>query len=118
MGSPLAGRLARALRAAGAPPLTAFDVSPTAVERFAAEHGEAVRVAPTASAVGKASADCVFLSLPTTTQAREVCDSALAQSLARGAAVVDCTSGEPSQLRGGDRAVGGDVRSWSSTSLL
>lgn len=90
MGWPMAANLVKAGFA-----VTAADAVPGRAEAFAAETGARAAATPAEAAAG---ADCVITIVPTSRQVEEAVQAAL-PSIARGALVIDMTSGQPGRTR-------------------
>jgi 3-hydroxyisobutyrate dehydrogenase len=90
MGTPMAGHLA----AAGYP-LSVHDIDPSAAERFAKTH-PAVGVGTDAASVGQ-HVDVVITMLPDGEQVQQVAlgTNGLAETMAAGSLLVDCSSAQP-----------------------
>jgi 3-hydroxyisobutyrate dehydrogenase len=90
MGWPMAANLVKA-----GFDVTVADVVPGRAESFAAETGAKAAANPAEAAAG---ADCVITIVPTSKQVEEAVQAAL-PSIARGAMVIDMTSGQPGRTR-------------------
>ncbi len=90
MGWPMATNLVRA-----GFDVTVADVVPGRAEAFAAETGAKAAATPAEAAAG---AECLITIVPTSRQVEEAVQAAL-PSLARGALVIDMTSGQPGRTR-------------------
>lgn len=92
IGRPMAARLARG------GPLTVWNRTAERAGEFAREHGAAHAATPRAAAAG---ADVVITCLPTSREVEALLDGpdGLLAGLARGALLLDCTSGDPSSSR-------------------
>lgn len=90
MGWPMAANLVKA-----GFDLTVADVVPGRAAAFAAETGAKAAATPAEAAAG---ADCVITIVPTSKQVEEAVQAAL-PSIARGALVIDMTSGQPGRTR-------------------
>jgi len=91
MGYHMAGHIARKLPGR----CIVWTRSTAKAERHALEHGS---IAATQGLSGLATADVVLLCLPTSVEDAEVAQD-LAPHLARGACIVSCTSGEPTETK-------------------
>jgi 3-hydroxyisobutyrate dehydrogenase len=90
MGWPMAANLVKA-----GFEVTVADVVPGRAEAFAAETGGKAAASPAEAAAG---AECVITIVPTSKQVEEAVQAAL-PSIAKGALVIDMTSGQPGRTR-------------------
>jgi 3-hydroxyisobutyrate dehydrogenase len=92
IGAPMAARLARG------GPLTVWNRTAERAEQFARAHGARPAATPREAAAG---ADVVITCLPTSREVEAILDGpdGLLAGLARGALLLDCTSGDPAASR-------------------
>jgi 3-hydroxyisobutyrate dehydrogenase len=92
IGRPMAARLARKMD------LTVWNRTRARAEEFAAQHGARVGKTPRETAAG---AEVVVTCLPTSAEVEQLLDGpdGLEAGLARGALLLDCTSGDPAASR-------------------